>query len=740
MTPYFSRLTSGDGVYAIVRQNGMMRRGDRTALGALPTFRATEWLVDSYGDREMKHKLSAHLLIAIGMVAAALLSGLLVQSLSSHRVWINVPLHSTLEALGGLAAVLMALVLFARKAEWTDGKIQRVATGFLGMGLLEVFHALSPLGDGFVLLRSSASLLGGLGFSLVWLPTNETNRRSTDLIPSIVVAGATAFGLSILAFPEHLPPMLLYGEFGSGAIAMNSLAAVLFIVGAAGFWKEFQHSGKPESYLLAGLALLFGLAEIMFIFSAPWDSGWWLWHLVRVAAYAWVLAYVSRGYDFMVADLKRAFAQTKRSERRLAAEYAVTRVLAEAATLEDASHAVLRAVGESLNWDLGIFWHLDTERQVLRFVELWHVPDVVADEFVRDSRERTFRRGEGLIGRVWDTGQPSWISDVVTYQNFRRGPMGSRAGLHGCFAFPVGKGEALYGVIEFFSRESRAPDQDVLKMVANLGIKVGLYIDRKRTEDELRRTEGKLVEEHRLAEVARVLGDIGHDLKNLLMPISSGATLLEQELSECFSKLPPPAVTAMQASRDLTRELTEMITRSSRRIHDRVKEIADSVKGLTTPPQFGPCRLADVVSNVYAILRIDADEREVALRTEGLETLPVIQADESRLFNAIYNLVNNAIPEVPSGGSVTVQGYTDHARKNIVLSVVDTGKGMSPEVRDSLFTYQAISRKVGGTGLGTKIVKDVVDAHGGSITVESEPGVGTSFHITLPVDGPAQKV
>jgi signal transduction histidine kinase len=225
----------------------------------------------------------------------------------------------------------------------------------------------------------------------------------------------------------------------------------------------------------------------------------------------------------------------------------------------------------------------------------------------------------------------------------------------------------------------------------------------------------------------------------MLMPIVSGAELLEQELSECFSKLPEPAVSAAKPSRDLTQELVEMIRQGSRRIHDRVKEIADSVKGLTRSPQFAPCRLADVVSNVYGILCILADECQVALRTEGLETLPLIRADESRLFNAIYNLVNNAIPEVPSGGSVTVQGYTDHARRNIVLSVVDTGKGMSPEVRDSLFTYQAISRKVGGTGLGTKIVKDVVDAHGGSITVESEEGVGTSFHITLPVEGPPSR-
>ena len=84
-----------------------------------------------------------------------------------------------------------------------------------------------------------------------------------------------------------------------------------------------------------------------------------------------------------------------------------------------------------------------------------------------------------------------------------------------------------------------------------------------------------------------------------------------------------------------------------------------------------------------------------------------------------------------------MQGRTDPSGKKVVLSVIDTGKGMSPEVRDSLFTYQAVSRKIGGTGLGTKIVKDVVDAHGGTIRVESTQGVGTTFHITLSVDGPA---
>jgi signal transduction histidine kinase len=517
---------------------------------------------------------------------------------------------------------------------------------------------------------------------------------------------------------------------------VNGLAAVLFLAGAAGFWLEGGRTGRPEHQLLATLAILFGCAELMFLFSAPWEREWWTWHVVRFAAYVLALTYVSRGYVRMVRDTRNALAETKRSGRRLAAEYAVTRILAESATIKDAAHGVLRVVGETLDWELGLFWGLEEQNQVLRFVDLWHAPDVEAAEFIQDSKDRTFTRGEGLVGRVWATGKSIWIPDVCADPTFRRADMAARVGLHGAFAFPVGKGERLYGVIDCFTRTSREPDRDVLEMVADLGIKVGLFVDRKRTEQELRDTEARLVKEQRLAEVARVLGDIGHDLKNLLMPITGGAALLEEELSECFAELPEPASTAAKPARERTHELTEMIKQNSRRIHDRVKEIADSVKGLTRPPQFAPCRLADVVSGVFQTLRILADARHVVLRAEGLDALPVIRADESRLFNAIYNLVNNAIPEVSAGGSVTVRGRLDEPARQVVLSVIDTGRGMSPEVRDSLFSYQAISRKVGGTGLGTKIVKDVVDAHGGTIAVESTEGKGTAFHITLAIDGP----
>jgi len=229
-----------------------------------------------------------------------------------------------------------------------------------------------------------------------------------------------------------------------------------------------------------------------------------------------------------------------------------------------------------------------------------------------------------------------------------------------------------------------------------------------------------------------LMGDITHDIKNLLMPIVCGAGILQTEINELLDRLPDIEINRTSASRELCNEVIQMLKDDAHRIHDRVAEIADAVKELSTPLDFSSCEVADVVSNVFRSLGILAQERHVRLITENLDLLPLIVADQRRLYSAFYNLINNAIPEGPAGGSVTVCGQPPTSEDAIVVSVIDTGGGMPPEVRDRLFTKRAISTKQGGTGLGTKIVKDVVDAHGGTVWVESELGAGTKIHMRLP--------
>lgn len=366
---------------------------------------------------------------------------------------------------------------------------------------------------------------------------------------------------------------------------------------------------------------------------------------------------------------------------------------------------------------------------------------------------------KGIAGSVFRTGKPAVINEVKKDTRHYSG-VDATTGFEtrNMVTLPLKRweGEPI-GVLNVLNkREGGFFDDDVATLTVISAIAAAAI------------EQARLFEEAKLAEVARLLGDIGHDLKNMLMPVVMGAGIMQSELDDLLgpslpSTAPPaqpdkkqagktkpaarngkqktgPAPAAVPGKQEETRErftmVIGMMRNSSRRIQERVKEIADCVKGASSPPQFASCQIASVMRNVLDILGLPAQEKRIALRCEGLDALPSIQADEQRLYNAFYNLINNAIPEVPEGGTITVRGQADPVTKSVHVAVADTGRGMPPEIRDSLFTARAISRKPGGTGLGTKIVKDVVDAHGGGISVESEEGRGTTFHLRLPIHPP----
>jgi len=246
--------------------------------------------------------------------------------------------------------------------------------------------------------------------------------------------------------------------------------------------------------------------------------------------------------------------------------------------------------------------------------------------------------------------------------------------------------------------------------------------------------QAKHFEDAKKAEMVTLLGDISHDMKNLLTPVHTGVELLREEVNELFGGMSHAELSKKKVDKDICDEAGEMAQNGIRRLHDRVKEMADCVKGLSAPPDFTLCSVGPVVLEVFHTLQVLARDKQITLRTDGLESLPEFHADERRLYNALYNLINNAIPETPPGGSITVRGHLDQDTGSIALAVADTGRGMPPEIRDRLFSANAVSTKKGGTGLGTKIVKDVVDTHKGKIWVESEPGGGTTFHLRFPLD------
>src|SRR5262252_4185404 len=113
----------------------------------------------------------------------------------------------------------------------------------------------------------------------------------------------------------------------------------------------------------------------------------------------------------------------KCQDARLAAQHAVTRVLAEAETLADATPRILEAVCKSLDWSVGAIWRTDQKTQLLCCVETWRMPAAQVSEFDLSTHAKTFPKGVGLPGRVWAEAQPQWIEDVTCDQNFPRAPI-----------------------------------------------------------------------------------------------------------------------------------------------------------------------------------------------------------------------------------------------------------------------------------------------------------------------------
>ena len=189
--------------------------------------------------------------------------------------------------------------------------------------------------------------------------------------------------------------------------------------------------------------------------------------------------------------VKEDITERKSAESRLRAQHIVTKVLAEAATIREAFSKILQAVCKALEWDLGEIWLLDKKEYLLRCSELWHLPSLEVSEFATISRQRTFPPGIGLPGRVLSSAQPAWIEDVVRDSNFPRAKIASREGLHGAFGFPILSGKEILGTISFFSHEIRQPDRELLAMMSAIGSQIGVFIKRRRGENELEKSETK---------------------------------------------------------------------------------------------------------------------------------------------------------------------------------------------------------------------------------------------------------
>jgi len=245
--------------------------------------------------------------------------------------------------------------------------------------------------------------------------------------------------------------------------------------------------------------------------------------------------------------------------------------------------------------------------------------------------------------------------------------------------------------------------------------------ERKRTEAELRHQREALYQTEKLTTMGTVLAGVAHELNNPLTAVTGYANLLRQDLAG-----------------------TPSATRAENIAHaaDRCASIVRNFLALARkyPPERQLVRLNDIARDAAELLayHLRVDGIEVKLDLE--EGLPVLWADPHQLHQVVVNLITNARDELrkaPPPRRLTLRTRADTARGRVAVDVEDTGPGVSDEIRDRIFEPFFTTKPVGqGTGLGLSLCHGIVEGHGGTLSLISEPGEGAIFRVELPVVAP----
>lgn len=227
----------------------------------------------------------------------------------------------------------------------------------------------------------------------------------------------------------------------------------------------------------------------------------------------------------------------------------------------------------------------------------------------------------------------------------------------------------------------------------------------------------RLRERDRLAALGEMAAGLAHEIRNPLGAIKGAAQFLAADPAQ------PGA------------DFLQIIVEEVNRLNQVVSQFLDYARPYRG--QMAEVDIADLVERTLTLMRVPSERPPVELVAQVQADLPRVQGDAHLLKQVLLNLCLNAFDAMASGGQLTIRVRTDAARQTVEIDVTDTGDGISQRDLRSIF-IPFFTTKEKGTGLGLAICQRIIEGHGGKISVRSRKGLGTTFHIELPVQAPVQ--
>jgi len=325
--------------------------------------------------------------------------------------------------------------------------------------------------------------------------------------------------------------------------------------------------------------------------------------------------------------------------------------------------------------------------------------------------QRAIPADNSIAGWVFTHGQPLLSDDVMSDQRFfREIDAVTRFETRSILGVPLKTKNKVMGVIESVNKVQGRFDEEDVQILQTLAAQAAIAI-----------------ENSQLFKQSDLIAEIVHELRTPLASITAAAHLLQRpELpAERHRSLTHTMLSEVQRLNDLATDFLELSRLESGRVHI----------------QREPVHLGGLVQECLEVVRPQAQSRQLDLKTEMDPSIAPVRGDRRLLKQLLLNLLTNAIKYNRAGGQVVVSLRS--AAAEVVMSVQDTGRGIDPSDVAHLFErfYRVreveAEAEVPGTGLGLAIARRIAESHQGAITIESQPGQGSTFSVHLPAESPA---
>jgi signal transduction histidine kinase len=345
----------------------------------------------------------------------------------------------------------------------------------------------------------------------------------------------------------------------------------------------------------------------------------------------------------------------------------------------------------------------------LRRIELAH-RNPEDEERYAPMLGRVLREVPEAVGRIMQDGEPALVGSASGLYEY---VTGERDGApHNMIFLPLVSRAQTIGIAAVVSTTARPFAQSDLPLFTELARRASISVD-----------NARLYRESQQAVRAReeVLAIVSHDLRNPLNAVTLGASLLQ--MSDTLSAD--------------DREQIDTIVISAKRMSRLIADLLDVTRlegGKRLPVEPAAVNPNDMLREAEELFRAQASVASVEMIYEYDDSLPPVLADRHRIMQVMSNLLGNSLKFTPPGGSITTG--VKRTDGNALFCIRDTGPGIPKEHLQDIFSpyWQAKRTERLGAGLGLPIAKGIVEAHGGTIWVESTPGDGSRFYFTLPVD------